>query len=169
MDRSADESNGTANHSEVVKWEFRGDSSGADLLQHIRDHVVDVLSDYNTSISTDSTPDMSSSNFSPILFDQSPNKSCSLGDLPLFETAKAVCVAAFSEMKAYYCFIHFPTFYQMLSEVYTLPSDNLMDGKSQYLNLLFSVLALGYNSERKGYNKRNRSGGLISETRADNG
>ncbi|SZF05710.1 unnamed protein product [Blumeria hordei] len=164
MVRPGDDSNGLTSHSEVVNWEFRGDSSGVSSLLHIRDHVNNDLREYISTPSSYLTFDLYSSDLSPIRLDQSPNKPCGLGDLPPFETAKALCEAAFSEIKIIYCFIHLPTFYQMLSEVYTISSDNLIDGNEQHLNLLFSVLALGYKSGRKGYNKRNRSGYIISET-----
>ncbi|SZF00926.1 unnamed protein product [Blumeria hordei] len=169
MARSENDSHESTNHSEVVNLEFRGDSSGVGSLLHIRDHVNDDLREYINMPSSDLTFDLSSSDLSPIRLDQSPNKPCGLGDLPPFETAKSLCEAAFSEIKIIYCFIHLPTFYQMLSKVYTLSSDNLIDGNEQYLNLFFSVLALGYKSERKGYNKRNRSGDIISETGVDQG
>ncbi|CCU76019.1 C6 transcription factor (Mut3) [Blumeria hordei DH14] len=166
---SEDDSNGLTSHSDVVNWEFRGDSSGVGSLLHIRDHVNDDLREYISTPSSDLTFDLPSSDLSPIRVDQSPNRPYGLGDLPPFETAEALCETAFSKIKIIYCFIHLPTFYQTLSEVYTLSSDNLIDGNEQYLNLLFSVLALGYKSERKGYNKRNRSGDFISETGVDQG
>ncbi|VCU39444.1 Bgt-1218 [Blumeria graminis f. sp. tritici] len=160
---------GTQNHSETVSWEICGDLSGVDVLQHIREYVNDVLSVYNITISSDSCPDMSSSDSSSILFARPGDNLSCLGDLPPFETAKEVCEAAFGETSILYRFIDTPAFYLMLAELYTLPGDNPMGRNNEFINLLFSILALGIYVQNKRHSKRNRSGDGMSETRIDQG
>ncbi|CAD6499306.1 BgTH12-03426 [Blumeria graminis f. sp. triticale] len=120
----------------------------------------------NTS---DSCPGMSSSESSSILFARSGDNPSCLGDLPSFETAKEVCEAAFGETNTLYCFIDTPAFYLMLAELYKLPGDYFMGKNNDFLNLLFSILALGFHVQDKRDNERNRSGDLISKTGIDQG
>ncbi|CAD6499313.1 BgTH12-03433 [Blumeria graminis f. sp. triticale] len=104
-----------------------------------------------------------------MLFTRSGNNLSSLGDLPSFETAKEVCQAAFNETNTLYCFIDTPAFFLMLADLYKLPGDYSMGKNNEFLNLLFSILALGFYVKNKRHSKRNRSGDLISETRMEQG
>ncbi|VCU39432.1 Bgt-50698 [Blumeria graminis f. sp. tritici] len=160
---------GIQNHSEAVSWEIRGDLSGVDVLQHIREYVNDVLSEYNITISSDSCPDMSLSDSPSNLIVQPRDNPSSLGDLPSFETAKEVCQAAFNETNTLYCFIDTPAFFLMLADLYKLPGDYFMGENNDFINLLFSILALGFHVQDKRHNERNRSGDLISKTGIDQG
>ncbi|SZF05698.1 unnamed protein product [Blumeria hordei] len=169
MVRSENDIIGTKTDSEAVSWEFHGDQSGIDVLQHIREYVNDVLSEYICTSSSDSCPDMFSSEFSTILFGQSIDNPSSLGDLPPFETAKEICQAAFSETNNLYCFINRPKFYLMLGELYTFPSGDSMGRNNHFVNLLYSILALGYQTQKKRHCKRSRSGDFISEMGVDQG
>ncbi|CAD6506630.1 BgTH12-07856 [Blumeria graminis f. sp. triticale] len=57
----------------------------------------------------------------------------------------------------------------MLAELYKLPGDYFMGKNNDFLNLLFSILALGFHVQDKRHNERNRSGDLISKTGIDQG
>ena len=104
-----------------------------------------------------------------MLFTRSGNNLSSLRDLPSFETAKEVCQAAFNETNTLYCFIDTPAFFLMLADLYKLPGDYFMGKNNEFLNLLFSILALDFYVKNKRHSKRNRSGDLISETRMEQG
>ncbi|SZF03853.1 unnamed protein product [Blumeria hordei] len=168
MGRSEHDSNHSLDHSEVVNWEFHGNSSGLGSLLYIRDHVNDDLREYIPTSSSDILLDLSPSDLSSNLSAQSSNNLPGLGDLPSLQKTKAICEAAFSETTMLYCFLHKPTFYLKLEEIYSLSGDNFVEGNKQFLNLIFSILALGYSCQNKG-SKRTRSGDLISETAVDQG
>ncbi|CAD6499315.1 BgTH12-03435 [Blumeria graminis f. sp. triticale] len=139
---------GRLNQDGSGNWDFHGESSGIGFLHQIQERVYGFLSDDKTPLFPNSTPDMLSSCAALTFSPQPPYKPPGLPDLPLRETAEALCKAAFSKTYFLYCFVHLPTFYETLDKIYEPPRDTSDDSNSQFFALLFAILALGYITQK---------------------
>ncbi|KAM0241454.1 hypothetical protein ACHAP5_007571 [Fusarium lateritium] len=129
---------------EKGSWDFHGISSGAVFLKRMKEHFRGMLGPTSKapflpraerpagldspSLSSVGTP-----------FSAVP----SYPELPPKDVTRKLCYYSLSCATCLVRIVHVPTFYEQMDKIYEQPLDNLSKEETQYLGLLFSVMALG--------------------------
>ncbi|EKJ71146.1 hypothetical protein FPSE_08652 [Fusarium pseudograminearum CS3096] len=129
---------------EKGSWDFHGISSGAVFLKRMKEHFRGMLGPSSKapflpraerpagldspSLSSVGTP-----------FSIAP----SYPELPPKDITRKLCYYSLSCATCLIRIVHVPTFYEQMDKIYERPLDNLTKEETQYLGLLFSVMALG--------------------------
>ena len=132
-------------------WDFHGISSGSVFLRRMKDHFRGMLgpSSKLPSLPRAERPAGLPNLSSPSPAGGSPFSSASvLPELPSKEVARNLCYYSLSCATCLVRVVHVPTFYENFEKIYAKPIDNLDKDETQFLGLLYAVLALGcmYNS-----------------------
>ncbi|KAJ4260678.1 Gypsy retrotransposon integrase-like protein 1 [Fusarium torreyae] len=129
---------------EKGSWDFHGISSGAVFLKRMKEHFRGMLGPASKApflpraerpVGLDS-PSLSSvgTPFSAV---------ASYPELPPKDVTRKLCYYSLSCATCLVRIVHVPTFYEQMDKIYERPLDNLTKEETQYLGLLFSVMALG--------------------------
>lgn len=127
-------------------WDFHGHSSGLVFLRRMREEFGDLMSQSDG----DGTAFLSSRRQSSSL--ESPQSSgdvplnsvsANVHDLPEIGFARKLCANALNDACALIRFVHQPTFYRMLSRVYTVSPEKYGNEENTFLPLLYATMALG--------------------------
>lgn len=129
---------------EKGSWDFHGISSGAVFLKRMKEHFRGMLGP------TSKTPFLPRAERPAGL--ESPSLSSvgtpfsavpSYPELPPKDVTRKLCYYSLSCATCLVRIVHVPTFYEQMDKIYEQPLDNLSKEETQYLGLLFSVMALG--------------------------
>ncbi|KAJ3519019.1 hypothetical protein NM208_g14297 [Fusarium decemcellulare] len=127
---------------EKGSWDFHGISSGAVFLKRMKEHFRGMLGP------TGKAPLLPRAERPPGLDSPSSvgtpfSAVSSFPELPPKDVARKLCYYSLSCATCLVRIVHVPTFYDQMEKIYERPLDNLTKDETQYLGLLFSVMALG--------------------------
>lgn len=128
-------------------WDFHGHSSGrafllkmrqqfGDLMGRPEGHAMPLMKHPKHTETLAKSPETALN--SPLSV-KPPN----LDALPAKHCAILLCQNALDDTCAVLRFIHQPSFYEMLDQMYSAPTQSMGGYESKFLSLLYSVLALG--------------------------
>ncbi|KAF5023348.1 hypothetical protein F66182_4586 [Fusarium sp. NRRL 66182] len=128
---------------EKGSWDFHGISSGAVFLKRMKEHFRGMLGPSKTPFlpRAERPAGLDSPSLSSVgtPFSAVP----SYPELPAKDVARKLCYYSLSCATCLVRIVHVPTFYEQMDKIYDRPLDNLTKEETQYLGLLFSVMALG--------------------------
>ncbi|KAF4975225.1 hypothetical protein FZEAL_7963 [Fusarium zealandicum] len=127
---------------EKGSWDFHGISSGAVFLRRMKEHFRGMLGPTGKGPflpRAERPPGLDSPSSVGTPFSAVP----SYPDLPPKDIARKLCYYSLSCATCLVRIVHVPTFYDQMEKIYERPLDNLTKEETQYLGLLFSVMALG--------------------------
>lgn len=127
-------------------WEFHGNSSGVVFLKKMKEHLRGLLGSSNT-VPFLPRPDQLSSILNPessSIHANSPLSTMSTyPELPPKDVARRLCFYSLTCATCLTRIVHVPTFNSQFERIYEIPLDNLGPEDTQFLGLLFAILALG--------------------------
>lgn len=126
-------------------WGFHGHSSGLVFLRRVRKRFGDLIGHpAGHDLPSLKTRNLALAFDSPKSGGESPESLlANLQDLPNKEIARGLCEHALDDACASFPFIHKPTFYHMLDQIYAVPPENFGNDENRFLPLLYATMALG--------------------------
>lgn len=128
-------------------WSYQSHGSSAAFVRRLGERFANMsdlsIEDKTTNLRLRGTPDIfeSANHLMNPAFEDSSHEFISL---PPREIAIELATSALNEACALFNFVHKPSFFSMLEEVYLLNPAQYTDKEHRFLPLLYAVLALGY-------------------------
>lgn len=127
-------------------WDFHGNSSGVVFLKKMKEHFRGLLGTTTASPFLP-RPDQLSAVLNPdsaSLHANSPLSTMSTyPELPPKDVARRLCFYSLTCATCLTRIVHVPTFNSQFERIYEIPLENLGPEDTQFLGLLFAILALG--------------------------
>lgn len=127
-------------------WDFHGNSSGVVFLKKMKEHFRGLLGTTTASPFLP-RPDQLSAILNPdsaSLHANSPLSTMSTyPELPPKDVARRLCFYSLTCATCLTRIVHVPTFNNQFERIYEIPLENLGPEDTQFLGLLFAILALG--------------------------
>lgn len=129
-------------------WDFHGNSSGVVFLKKLKEQFRGLLGASSTNAAPFlPRPDQLSSLLNPDSASMHANSPLSTmttyPELPPKDVARRLCFYSLTCATCLTRIVHVPTFNNQFERIYEIPLDNLGPEDTQFLGLLFAILALG--------------------------
>jgi hypothetical protein len=128
-------------------WSYQSHGSSSAFVRRLGERFGNIsdlsIEDKTTNLRLRDTPDIFES-ANHLMNPAFENSSREIISLPPREVAIELATSALNEACALFNFVHKPSFFSMLEEVYLLNPAHYTDKEHRFLPLLYAVLALGY-------------------------
>lgn len=132
---------------EKGNWSYQSHGSSSAFVRRLGERFGDMsdlnIEDKTTNLRLGGTPDIFESP-DRLMNSAFKDSSGEFISLPPRDIAVELATSALNEACALFNFVHKPSFFSMLEEIYLLNPAQYTDKEHRFLPLLYSILALGY-------------------------